>query len=242
MKCYPLIIFITTLNLKINSDKKHITILGAGLIGCEFANDLSNAGYEVHVIAPDKTLLERFIPGQIGDLLQDALTKNGVHFHLNSFAKNIDKTSQGLRLQLSNDENLETEFVLSAIGLKPHIELAKSADIKTLRGVVVNKYLETSAENIYALGDCAEVEGHVLPFIMPILNCARALAKTITGERTAVDYLRCRSLSKTPVHPIVLCPPPHHIKGNWEIEITDNNVKALFYDAQRQLYGFCFDE
>lgn len=226
---------------KLIKNKKHITILGAGLIGCEFANDLSNAGYEVHLIAPDKTPLERFMPAKIGKILQESLEKNGVHFHLDCMPLQVDKLNHGFHLQITSKEKLftlDTDFILSAIGLKPHIELAKTAGIKTERGVVVNRYLETSIKNIYALGDCAEVEGHVLPFITPILNCARALAKTIAGERTAVDYPAMPVIVKTPAHPIVLCPPPYEIQGDWEITIDNNNVRALFYDTNRQLYGF----
>ncbi len=130
------------------------------------ANDLSNAGYEVHVIAPAKTPLDLLLPAKIGHLLQQALEKNGVHFHLECIATDVNKVDGNYRLELSTGKPLDVEFVLSAIGLRPHIELAKSAAIKTERGIVVNRYLETSAQDVFALGDCAEVEGHVLPFIM----------------------------------------------------------------------------
>lgn len=219
-------------------NKKNITILGAGLIGCEFANDLSNAGYEVHVIAPAHTPLDLLLPEKVGKILQTALEKNGVHFHLGCVATHVNKTEQGVRLQLNNGKNLETEFVLSAIGLRPHVELAQSANLHTERGVVVNRYLETSEKDIYALGDCAEVEGHVLPYITPLLNCSRALAKTLSGTRTAVDYPAMPVVVKTPAHPIVVCPPPRSINGNWEIELNDNSARALFFDEKKQLYGF----
>jgi rubredoxin-NAD+ reductase len=223
---------------KLIKNKKHIAILGAGLIGCEFANDLTNAGYNVHIIAPDKTPLERFIPTSVGKLLQEALTKNGVTFHLDCVAQRVDKNDSGYQLHLSNGDKLDTDFVLSAIGLKPHIELAKTAELHTNRGIIVNRYLETSVQDIYALGDCAEVEGHVLPFITPILNCARTLAKSLQGTPTAVDYPAMPVTVKTPAHPMVICPPLPSIKGEWEIEIIDNNVRALFYDENRQLFGF----
>lgn len=222
---------------KLIQNKKNITILGSGLIGCEFANDLTNAGYEVHVITPDKAPLERFLPLQIGKVLQTALEKNGVIFHLGCVATQITPLTSGYEIQLSNGEKLNTEFVLSAIGLRPHIKLAHTAHIKTERGIIVNRYLETNIHDIYALGDCAEVEGHVLPFIAPILNCSRALSKTLSGERTAVDYPAMPVIVKTPAHPLVICPPPHHIQGTWEIELNES-VRALFYDENRQLYGF----
>lgn len=219
-------------------DKKQITILGAGLIGCEFANDLSNQGFEVHVIDPASSPISLLIPEEIGELLQAALKNNGVHFHFGCIAEQINKHDHDYELTLSNGEKLRTQLVISAIGLRPSLALAKETNIETARGIVVNRYLETNTKNIYALGDCAEVEGHVLPYIAPILNAARALAKTLAGERTAVDYPAMPVVVKTPSHPIVVCPPPRNMKGNWQIERTNQNVKALFYNEQQELYGF----
>lgn len=219
-------------------NKKHITILGAGLIGSEFANDLSNAGYAVHVVALGKTPLDLLIPAEVGKLLQHALEQNGVTFHLETTIEKITKNSQGYHLTLSNQETLQTELVLSAIGLRPNIALAKAAGIQVDRGVVVNRYLETSIHDIYALGDCAEVEGHVLPYITPLLNASRALAKTLAGTKTVVDYPAMPVIIKTPAHPIVVCPPPKNMHGSWKIENTENNIRALFYNDQNELHGF----
>lgn len=218
--------------------KKSIAILGAGLIGCEFANDLSNANYQVHVIAPVESLLDLLVPPHIGDLLQKTLEENGVQFHLSCVAHCIDKINDTFSLTLSNGKTLQVDFVLSAIGLKPNIYLAKQAGVHTNRGIVVNRYLETSMRDIYAIGDCAEVEGHVLPYIAPILNCARALAKTLSDQRIAVDYPAMPVVVKTPAHPIVVCPPPKGIIGAWKIENSENNTKALFYNEKQQLVGF----
>ncbi len=220
-------------------NKKRIAIFGAGLIGCEFANDLSNAGYEVHIIAPSSAPLDLLVPPEVGQLLQSALEKNGVHFHLNCVATEIDKMENGVySLLLSNNNEIEVDFVLSAIGLKPHLALPHAAGVAVNRGVLVNRFLETSLPDIYALGDCAEVEGHVLPYITPLLNCSRALAKTLSGTPTAVEYPSMPVVVKTPVHPIVVCPPPKNKEGHWEIENLDNSIRALFYDAEKQLNGF----
>jgi rubredoxin-NAD+ reductase len=223
---------------KLLQNKKNITILGAGLIGCEFANDLSNAGYNVHVVALGKSPLDLLMPESIGKLLQKSLEENNVHFHFDCTVTHVDKMAQGYHLTLSNGETLDSELVLSAIGLKPNVTLAQAADIKINRGIIVNRYLETSCQDIYALGDCAEVEGHVLPFITPLLNAARALAKTLAAEKTAVDYPAMPVLVKTPAHPIAVCPPPKNMEGAWKIEIENNNVRALFYNEANQLYGF----
>jgi rubredoxin-NAD+ reductase len=219
-------------------NKKTIAILGAGLIGCEFANDLSNARYQVHMIAPASAPLDLLIPEKIGHLLQKALEENGVQFHLPCTVIEVSKLEKGYNLELSNGNELEVDFVLSAIGLRPHILLATSAHIKTNRGILVNRYLETSQLDIYALGDCAEVEGHVLPYIAPILNCAKALAKTLCFERTPVTYPAMPIIVKTPAHPIAVCPPPKNVEGTWQIETNEQSTKALFYNNDNQLLGF----
>ncbi len=219
-------------------NKKSIAILGAGLIGCEFANDLSNANYQVHVIAPVKTPLDGLLPSSIGHLLQLALEKNGVHFHLPATLDYLQKTTSGYSLTLSNGEQLPADLVLSAIGLKPHVRLAEQAGILINHGILVNRYLETSANDVYALGDCAEVEGHVLPYLTPLLNCSRALAKSLCGIKTAVDYPAMPIVIKTPAHPIAVCPPPRQSDGAWQIETTEKGLRALFYNANRQLLGF----
>lgn len=219
-------------------NKKTIAILGAGLIGSEFANDLSNAGYKVHVIAPAVAPLDLLVPENIGKILQTALEANGVTFHLNCTAQRIDKIPNGYSLELSNGNELEAEFVLSAIGLKPHTDLAEKAGIKTSRGILVDRNLETSAKNIFALGDCAEVEGHVLPYIAPILNCAKALAKTLAGELTPVLYPAMPVIVKTPAHPIAVCPPPKGMPGEWLVETKGEDTYALFYNQNKELAGF----
>ncbi|MES2218173.1 MAG: FAD-dependent oxidoreductase [Pseudomonadota bacterium] len=219
-------------------NKQKIAILGAGLIGCEFANDLVNAGYEVDIIAPASTALNLLIPPTIGKLLQKALADQGVRWHLDCVVNTVTKTPQGFRLDLSNGEEIATEFVLSAIGLVPHTALAKTAGIQTERGIVVNRYLETSVKEIYALGDCAEVEGHVLPYITPLINCARALAKTLAGTNTPVIYPAMPVTVKTPAHPLVICPPPQGMPGNWQISAETPDVRALFYNEKAEIYGF----
>ena len=72
--------------------------------------------------------------------------------------------------------------------MQPNLELAKAAQIQTSRGIVTNGLLETSQPDIYAVGDCAEVNGTLLPYVMPIMQQARALAKTLNGEHTHVHY------------------------------------------------------
>ena len=90
-------------------------------------------------------------------------------------------------VSLNNGETIAADMVVSAVGVRPRIDLAQGIGIATNRGIVTNRLLETSAPNVYAMGDCAEVDGHVLVYVAPLMAAARALGKTLAGEPTEVS-------------------------------------------------------
>ncbi|ERI50808.1 hypothetical protein N878_24760, partial [Pseudomonas sp. EGD-AK9] len=118
------------------------------------------------------------------------------------------------------------------------IELAATAGLAVGRGVVVDRQLQTSHAHIYALGDCAEVDGLNLLYVMPLMACARALAKTLAGEPTAVSYGPMPVTVKTPVCPLVVSPPPRGSQGEWTVEGSGGDIKALCRDAAGSLLGY----
>lgn len=217
---------------------RRIAVIGPGLIGCEFANDLVQAGKAVTVIGPSAAPLDRLLPPAAGRALQQALAALGVEWRLGVTAQRVDQEGNALRLRLSDGTAVEADAVLSAVGLRPAVSLAQAAGLEVHHGIVVDRYLEASAPDVFALGDCAEVEGLVLPFVMPIMQAARALAKTLTGERTAVRYPAMPVVVKTPAHGVVVSPPPAGCEGQWEIDGDLNGVRALYRDGQGKLLGF----
>lgn len=218
--------------------KKNIAILGAGLIGCEFANDLVGAGYIVHVIDLAPQVLGRLLPPVSATFMQRKLEAAGIVFHLGTTTQQVERAGEGFRMTLANGETIAADAVLSAVGLRPRNALAESAGIKVNRGIVVNASLQTSDEDVYALGDCAEVEGRVLPFVMPIMQAARALAPTLAGTATLVRYPAMPVVVKTPACPAVVSPPDMGAQGEWQVEEVDDGVRALFRGADGKLFGF----
>ena len=219
--------------------KKTVTILGGGLIGCEFANDLSNGGFEVTLVEPMGRCLPLLLPEAASEAVGRGLADLGVTFHFGPLAKAVHH-GEGDKLvtELSDDSKIESDVVLSAIGLRPRISMAQEAGLSTNRGILTDKTLRTSAEDVYALGDCAEVEGHVLPYVLPLMASARALAKTLTGETTEVSYGVMPVTIKTPACPVVVCPAPQDSEGEWEIEADGNTVQALFRGKDGNLLGY----
>ncbi|MEJ2179506.1 MAG: FAD-dependent oxidoreductase [Gammaproteobacteria bacterium] len=160
----------------------HVGIIGPGLIGCEFANDLTSAGKKVTVIGPSKTPLDRLLPDTVGELVLQELTKAGIKWRLGVKATEVNSDGDGYQISMSDGSKLSVDLVLSAVGLRPNISLAQNAGLKVGHGIIVNRTLQSSLPDIYALGDCAEVHGLVLPFVLPLMNAARTLAKTLTGS------------------------------------------------------------
>ena len=219
--------------------KKRIALLGSGLVGCEFANDLRNGGYEVSIIAPDAYPLARLVPEAIGQVLQAALEKKGVTWHLGSLVTAVDHVSDS-RYQVTLDDHaqLMADGVFSAIGLRAVSELAEQAGIQVNRGIVVDRELRTSREHIFALGDCAEVAGEVKQYVAPLLQCARTLAQVLAGNSQSVHYPTLPIVIKTPACPVVASPPPASVEGSWRYEGEGSNISALYYDAEDRLRGF----
>jgi rubredoxin---NAD+ reductase len=191
----------------------------------------------VDVIGPDTAPLGRLVPEAAGNALRRGLEKAGIRFHLETVVERIDRIDAGYRLKLANGETVEAGAILSAVGLRPDSRLARDAGLETDRGVVVDRTLAASARGVYALGDCAQVAGLVLPYVMPIMHAARALAKTLAGESTEVRYPAMPVVVKTPAHPVVVSPPAPDASGDWQMEAVGDGVRALHRDGER-LNGF----
>ncbi|MDF1639370.1 FAD-dependent oxidoreductase [Thalassolituus oleivorans] len=218
--------------------KKRVLVMGAGLIGCEFANDMVNGGFEVEVVAPCEHILPTLLPTEAAQAVQEGLEGLGVKFHLGPLVTRINRDGDGVVAQLSNGTNVAADAVVSAIGLRPRLDLAVKAGIQVNHGIVADRLLQTSEPDVYTLGDCAEVEGRVLLYVLPLMASARALAKTLTGTPTEVSYGVMPVTVKTPVVPVVVSPAAPDSAGRWIIEREGADVQAEFRNEAGDLLGY----
>jgi len=216
--------------------RNRVVLLGAGLIGCEFANDLATAGYTVDVVDPAPHPLGRLLPKPAAERVRSALAQLGVRWHLGTTATAVYRTNEGLQVSLADGTLLPADAVLSAIGLRPRTDLARRAGLTVNRGIVTDRFLATSAPGVYALGDCAEVAGQVLPYVAPIMHAARALARTLAGTPTSVTYPAMPVVVKTPALPVVVAPPAGP-EGAWELDAAESGMEARFVDGAGALIG-----
>ena len=218
--------------------KKRVAILGAGLIGCEFANDLVLGSYEVDVIDLAPQALGRLLPEAAAQALQAKLSAAGVRWHFATTVQSVDRSGDSLSIALANGTVINSDAFLSAVGLRPRIDLAQSAGIATGAGITVNRQLETSAKNVYAIGDCAEVEGLVLPYVMLIMQAARALAPNLLGQATTLNYPAMPVMVKTPALATIVSPPAKGAVGHWKMNTVEGGLEARFESSDGKLLGF----
>ncbi|MBL4614280.1 MAG: FAD-dependent oxidoreductase, partial [Magnetovibrio sp.] len=215
-------------------DGGRVLIVGAGLIGMEFANDLAVAGYRVDVVDPAAKPLSRLLPDELGHVMQEALQDIGVRFHMGTVVSGVE----GTVAHLSDGTKVAFNHALAAIGLRANTTLAQASGLSVEQGIVVDAQLHTSDPDIYALGDCAQTAAGVLPFILPLMAQARALAQTLTGTPTRLHLPALPVAVKTPALPAVVCPPHPKAEGNWHVEGTRANLRAVFVGPEGQSLGF----
>jgi rubredoxin-NAD+ reductase len=206
--------------------RRSVAIIGAGLIGCEFANDLRLADVEVEVSDIVEQPLGRLLPEAAAIRFRQLMEAAGIRFRLKTSLTRLDRADDRYALSFSDGSMRECDLVLSAIGLRPNVALAESAGLQVATGIVVDRMLRTSVPDVYAIGDCAEVDGLFLPYVLPITHGAKALARTLLGDPAEVRYPAMPVVVKTPSCPAVICLPTSP-GGRWTITVDADGLRCL---------------
>ncbi|MFV0260933.1 MAG: NADH:flavorubredoxin reductase NorW [Kluyvera sp.] len=223
-------------------DAKRVLIIGGGLIGSELAMDFCRAGKAVTVVDNSASVLASLMPPEVSSRLQHRLTDMGIHLLLKTQLQSLEQTATGIRARFDRDRHIEVDAVVAATGLRPETALARMAGLEINRGVKVDSTLRTSHPDIYALGDCAEINGTVMPFLQPILLSAMCLAKNILGQPGELKLPNMLVKVKTPDLPLHLAGETRRQDLNWTIETRADGMLAQGYDEGQQLRAFVVSE
>ena len=222
--------------------KTRVVIIGGGLIGCEYANDLTVAGLQVDVVHPAKVLLNNLMPEEASRALGDSFKDSGMNLHYETRVKSVDKKGRGVLVTLENNETIEADAVISAVGIVPNISLAKSMGLNVNRGIVTDKYLRTSSPDVYALGDCAEIVDRTYFFISAMAAASKVIVQDMLSLEGAVSFKNANwpVKIKTSLCPIMVQVAPRGAEGEWKVEREGNDTVAKFVDVSGNQLGFAY--
>ncbi|ADO47288.1 NADH:flavorubredoxin reductase NorW [[Enterobacter] lignolyticus] len=223
-------------------DAKRVLIVGGGLIGTELAMDFCRAGKQVTLVDSAASILASLMPPEVSSRLQHRLIDMGVHLLLKSQLALLEETANGIRATLDDGRSVNVDAVVAAAGLRPDTALARRAGLRVQRGVEVNGALQTSDPHIYALGDCAEINGRVLPFLQPILLSALCLAKNLLGQPGALTLPPMLVKVKTPDMPLHLAGESHRRDLCWHLVNRHSGMVAKGLDEEGKLRAFVVSE
>jgi nitrite reductase (NADH) large subunit len=168
--------------LTLAAQKKRVVVVGGGLLGLEAAYGLAKAGAPVTLIHLMDRLMERQLDAPAAALLKSLVERKGIEILLNANTARIIGETRVEGVELVDGRRIEAEAVIFAAGIRPNVALAKEAGISVNRGVVVDDHLETSAPDVFALGECAEHRGICYGLVEPAYEQARVLARYLAGR------------------------------------------------------------
>ncbi|MTI12860.1 NADH:flavorubredoxin reductase NorW [Sansalvadorimonas verongulae] len=217
---------------------KRVMVIGAGLVGTEIAMDLASSGREVVLTDRAEGLMSRMLPGFLTARLLQVLTGQRCKMELNNQISRIQRIAEGLEVTFNNGQLHIVDSIISAAGLIPNSKLAKEAGLNVERGICVDKSLRTSDPDIYAIGDCAEINGKVLPFLQPIMLSGGSLAKVLLGETASLTLPNIMVKVKTPLLPMQFSGQTTGDELNWKVEVNAQGMVARAFTPDEQLAGF----
>jgi len=157
-------------------------VIGGGLLGLEAAAGLAARDMDVTVLHLMPTLMERQLDPAAGHMLQRELEGRGIKVLTRAATKAILGQRKVEGVALDDGRVIPATLVVMAAGIRPNAWLAKDAGIETNRGILVDDHMQTSDPDVLALGECAEVGGHVYGLVAPLYEMARVAAARLAGE------------------------------------------------------------
>lgn len=217
---------------------QRITVIGGGLIGVELAFDLQTAGKSVTIIEPASYLLGSLVPPFISLELERELRKAGVTVETDAMVSHATYLADGVRLQTTSSRLIKTDVVIAAAGLMPNTALAQQTGMAVNRGIIVDEAMRTNIKNVYAIGDCAEIQGRVMAYLQPAILAANVLAKQLTTGEGKLSLPHIMTKVKTPSYPIQLAGRDIQTAQSWETRFDPKGIVAKGFNEANQLVGF----
>ncbi|MER9951273.1 nitrite reductase large subunit NirB [Mesorhizobium sp. M0047] len=203
-------------------------VIGGGLLGLEAAAGLNAQGMDVTVLHVMPTLMERQLDPAAGYLLQRAVEQRGIKVITKANTQAITGNGKVEQVELADGTIIPATLVVMAVGIRPNAAIAKEAGIAVNRGIVVDAGMRSNDPDIYALGECAEVNGQVYGLVAPLYEMARVTASQLAGDEAAA-FIHSDTPTKLKVTGIELFSLGDFAEGDDRQEIVLRDASAGVY-------------
>jgi len=140
-----------------------VAIVGGGLIGIEVAEMIHHRKIPSSFIVREDTYWEMALSSDEGRMVEEEIKDQDtidLHMGTNLTRINADRAGQVVSIDTDKTAKIDCDMVILTAGVSPNLSLVKNTQLKIERGIVVNKKLETSIKDVYACGDCAQLENN----------------------------------------------------------------------------------
>jgi len=176
---------------------RRTVVIGGGLLGLEAARAMQKHNTEVVIIEHADRLMSRQLDEMLSDQLRESILGFGIKVRLRTGVRKIKGDISVTGVELSNGKSLDCDTVILATGIVPNKKLAQNSGLLARRGIRVNDQLQTSDENIFAVGECCEHNGEVFGLVAPGFEQAAIAAQVINGK--TAEYKGSVNVSKLKV-------------------------------------------
>ena len=160
-----------------SSRYRNAVVIGGGLLGLEAANGLKLRGMNVTVVHLMPWLMERQLDRNAACMLQRSLEQKGLSFLLEKqTAEIVGRDGRVAAVRFTDGEEIATDLVVMAVGIRPNVELAQSAGLHCNRGIVVSDTMQTHDPRIYSVGECVAHRGSTYGLVAPLFEMAKVCA------------------------------------------------------------------
>jgi nitrite reductase (NADH) large subunit len=163
---------------------RNAAVIGGGLLGLEAARGLQQLGMNVTVIHLMDRLMERQLDAPSAEMLKRELERRGLSVRLETKTAEVLGEARVAGLRFADGETLDADLVVMAAGIVPNAELGKASGLDCGRGIQVDDFMRTSAEGVYAVGECVEHRGVTYGLVAPLYEQGAVLAKHLCGAET----------------------------------------------------------
>ena len=212
---------------------KNCVVLGGGLLGLEVARGMCQGQTQVTILQYADQLMERQLDKNAARFFQTTIEKKGINVFVSTSIRKVKGSPSISAVETDAGEILPCDTLIICAGVAPNVELARDAGIEVERGIVVSSTLQTSCEDVYAIGECCEYESNLFGLVAPGLEQASVICQNLSRASTSIEAGAQYSLS-TSFSQLKIGGEYVASLGDVEVAVNVANAEVIHYKRKRE--------